>query len=272
MKEEGKPVSLKKLCKWFGISRSSFYYKPKPRERRAVDAALEQKIWEVIGRQPSWGLRFITAVIRREYGIHNIKKIHRIIKQNGWQIAKKVKGHRPRIGAWCARAMESNVRWAIDTTHIFCGKHGWGHLTAIIDCCDRAIIGWRLSLSGSAKIAAAVLEDALRARGFVRGEAASLLLRSDNGLVFGAKEFTRVARSHGVRQEYITPYTPEQNGIIERFFRTLKEECVWGYNFRDSDEAFTKIAEWIDRYHEYRPHSALGYLTPNEFRVKKLSA
>ena len=95
---------------------------------------------------------------------------------------------------------------------------------------------------------------------------------SVGGSLDPARRFCETVTKYHLFQEYITPYTPEQNGIIERFFRTLKEECVWGYNFRDSDEAFTKIAEWIDRYHEYRPHSALGYLTPNEFRVKKLSA
>jgi len=63
-----------------------------------------------------------------------------------------------------------------------------------------------------------------------------------------------------------SPYTPEQNGMIERFFKTLKEECVWLHRFRDRDHAFAEIAAWLDRYHAERPHSALGYLTPNEYR------
>ena len=93
-----------------------------------------------------------------------------------------------------------------------------------------------------------------------------MTLRSDNGLVFGAKSFTQLSRRYNVMQEYITPYTPEQNGMIERFFRTAKEELFWHYNLRDTDEAFRRFAEWVDYYHDDRPHSALGYQTPSEFR------
>lgn len=272
MKEEGKIVSINKLCEWFGMPRSSFYYKPTKRKNRETDPFLTHEIWKIIVAQPTWGVRYITAIIRRNVGLHNRKKIHRIIKLNGWQMHKKSKGNRPRVKSWPSRALESNLRWAIDTTHILCGKQGWAHLTAIIDCCDRTILGWRLSLSGSAKIAAAALEDALRARCIQPGTKNKLAIRSDNGLVFGSKEFTRVVRAYGLSQEYITPYTPEQNGIIERFFRTMKEECVWGNNFNSVDEAFRTIADWMDHYHGYRPHSALGYKTPNEFIASKISA
>ena len=102
-------------------------------------------------------------------------------------------------------------------------------------------------------------------------QAHELDLRSDNGLVFGSKVFTALTNKYGVKQEYITPYTPEQNGMIERFFRTLKEECVWKHRFESIDHAFRIIADWIDKYNHERPHSALGYLAPAQFR-KKLTA
>jgi putative transposase len=78
----------------------------------------------------------------------------------------------------------------------------------------------------------------------------------------------KVVRRYGLDQEYITPYTPEQNGMIQRFFGTLKSECVWQPCFQDRDHAFTATAKWMDRYHADRPHSALGYLTPVEYRAK----
>jgi putative transposase len=126
-------------------------------------------------------------------------------------------------------------------------------------------------MNGVSKNAAATLEDALYARKeeIISGE---LMLRSDNGLIFGAKPFLAVTKEHGVKQEYITPYTPEQNGMIERFFRSIKEECIWQHRFKNRDEAFMAIASWMDKYHEERPHSALGYLTPNEFRRKVKAA
>ena len=72
-----------------------------------------------------------------------------------------------------------------------------------------------MSRSAVALIAAAALEDALR-DGRVEYGHAPLTLRSDNGLVLGAKVFVSVVRRYGLDQEYIAP---EQNGMIERFFR-----------------------------------------------------
>jgi putative transposase len=156
------------------------------------------------------------------------------------------------------RLVDLDECWAIDTTHLFTRQDGWCHLTAIIDRCDRTIVGWRHSRSGIADV---------RTRR-ITATSPALLLRSDNELVFGAKTFVAVARRYGLSQEYITPYTPEQNGMIERFFLTLKQECVWLQRFEDRDHAFRIIADWLDRYDAERPHSALGYLTPKEYREK----
>jgi putative transposase len=52
----------------------------------------------------------------------------------------------------------------------------------------------------------------------------SFLLKSDNGLVFTSRAYTRIVRSYGLRQEYITPHCPQQNDMIERVIRTLKEQ------------------------------------------------
>ena len=68
-------------------------------------------------------------------------------------------------------------------------------------------------------------------------------MRRDTGLVFGAKAFVTVARRYGLTQEYITPYTPQQNGMIERFFLTLKQECVWRHRFESRDPAFRVVAD-----------------------------
>ena len=214
----------------------------------------------------------ITAVVRKKVQRPvNRKKVHRIIKLNGWQVWRKPQGKRPRgAQGWSSRASKANERWAVDATHVFWGRDGWCHLTAIIHCCDRNIVGWRLSKTGVAKVAAATLEDALRGRR-INPAKSGLTLRSDNGLVFGAKPFVKVVRRYGIDQEYITPYTPEQNGMIERFFGALKSECVWQHRFRDRDHAFAVIARWMDRYHTERPHSALGYLTPAEY-LQKLAA
>ena len=60
---------------------------------------------------------------------------------------------------------------------------------------------------------------------------APFLLRSDNGLVFTSRSYTALVRSYGLRQEFITPHGPEQNGMVERVVRTLKEQCVHRHCF-----------------------------------------
>ena len=268
MREEGNKVAIAMLCRWFGVPRSSFYYRPTPRASRPCDPQTVELVREVIDENPTYGLRRIAAVARRRSAKPlNRKAIHRVIQENSWQVRRARRGQRPRASGWRSVAERPNQRWAVDATHVFCGWDGWCHLTAIIDCCDRTIVGWRLSKSGVAKVAAAALDDALRERGIAEAWEKPLL-RSDNGLVFGAKPFVAVVRRHGLEQKYITPYTPEQNGMIERFFGSLKSECVWLHRFASRDHAFRVIADWIDHYHDRRPHQALGYLTPREYREK----
>jgi len=52
----------------------------------------------------------------------------------------------------------------------------------------------------------------------------------------------------------IPPYTPEQNGMIARFFRTIKEKCIWHYNFKSIKEANETITRWIEFYNWNDPY------------------
>ena len=90
------------------------------------------------------------------------------------------------------------------------------------------------------------------------------LLRSDNGLVFTSRSFTALVRSYGLRQEFITPHSPEQNGLVERVIRTLKEQCVHRHRFESLQHASRAIGDWIHFYNHRRPHQALAMKTPAE--------
>ena len=129
----------------------------------------------------------------------------------GCTSARSVTDQMPTTSAFFA----SDLRWV--------GRDDLGLTAIILRSCPLRItrlLAW---------VAASALEDALRGREI--HSTTNLSLRSDNGLVFGAKAFVRVTRRYSVSQEYITPYSPEQNGMIERFFKTLKEECVWLHRF-----------------------------------------
>ena len=71
-------------------------------------------------------------------------------------------------------------------------------------------------------------------------------------------------RAYGLDQEFITPYTPEQNGLVERFIRSIKEEWIWHHWFESLSHAREVIGRWIKYYNTRRPHQALGYKSPVE--------
>ena len=96
------------------------------------------------------------------------------------------------------------------------------------------------------------------------------VLRSDNGLIFQSRRFRQACRDYRLQQEFITPYTPEQNGIIERFFRGLTEECVWQHVFQTFEEARRIIRDWIQWDNHDRPHQALGDRSSTQFRAAHL--
>jgi putative transposase len=71
-----------------------------------------------------------------------------------------------------------------------------------------------------------------------------------------------MVRSYDLRQEFITPHCPQQNGMIERVIRTLKEQCVHRHRFETQQHPSRVIGEWIRFYNTRRPHQALGMKTP----------
>lgn len=126
------------------------------------------------------------------------------------------------------------------------------------------LLDWR-SRTAPAKTAERALENALIYRfGWTHGATDGLTLRHDNGLIFGSKRYRALVSDYRLTQEYITPYTPEENGLCERFIRSFKEECAWQHTFSSIDQARTIIAAWIERYNTRRPHQALGYRTPSD--------
>ena len=98
MEAEGKTVSIASLCRWFGLPRSSFYYRPTPRTVRRCDPEKVRLVRAIIDENPGYGVRRLTAMARkRSAEPANRKSVHRILKENSWQVRRRPRGQRPRV-------------------------------------------------------------------------------------------------------------------------------------------------------------------------------
>jgi len=253
LKEEGVIVSMSQLCRWFEVPRRLVYYRPTKAAPR-INSALAEPIKAMIEEEPSFGYRTVAGLLDM-----NKNTVQRIFQLKGWQVRKRSVGERPRIEAKKSVAERPDERWSTDLCRVWGGRDGWLVLALVIDCHTRQLLDWQLSRSGKASTAAAALEQALITRFGTLGRVKTpFLLRSDNGLVFTSRKYTALVSSYGLIQEFITPYCPQQNGMVERVIRTLKEQCVHRHRFESQQHAMRVIGDWIQFYNSRHPHQALG--------------
>ena len=111
------------------------------------------------------------------------------------------------------------------------------------------------------------VQSALKATSSVK-DITHLRLRTDNDTQYISRDFKKSMQTLGIRHEFIWRNTPEQNGHVESFHGTLKREYVWPHEFTRFQDAEIVLAKAFVDYNKDRIHSALGYLTPNEFVLK----
>lgn len=257
--DDGVVVSLAKLCRWFGVPRRTVYYRAVKAPPK-VDPQFAGPIKALIEDSLSFGYRTVAHLLG-----FNKNTVQGISQLRGWQVRKRPVGLRPRIQALPSVASAPNERWSTDLCRIWAGRDRWATLALVIDCHTRELLGWHLSRSGKACTAGSALEHALIARFGTLGRVPQpFLVRSDNGLVFTSRSYTALVRSYGLRQEFITPHCPQQNGMVERVIRTLKEQCAHRHRFETLQHASRVMGDWIRFYNTRRPHQALGMKTPAE--------
>lgn len=264
-------ASVRRISRLLNVCRNR--RRPRPSSpRNRIDDLLAQRIHQLIQTYPTWGYRRIWAWLKHREGLTvNKKAVYRIFKLKRWFVNQRQATPRPLVKASRSVADSSNERWAMDVTHIDCGRDGWGHLAAIIDCHDRQIVGCEFALRARAKEAERALEEACLARfGTLPPDGATPVIRSDNGLIFQSRRFRAACKDYRLSQELVAPYTPEQNGMIEGFFRSLKEECVWLENYENFEQARAAVAAWIRFYNQERPHQSLNYMSPEQFRAQQV--
>ena len=81
--------------------------------------------------------------------------------------------------------------------------------------------------------------------------------------------FAALLQTQPTEHYWARPHTPKDKPHVERFIDTLERECIQrGGLATDVADQQAIINQWLTKYHSYRPHQSLGYLTPNEYKTK----
>ena len=165
------------------------------------------------------------------------------------------------------KAQRPDEIWATDLMYVQIGGRTY-YLVSFLDEYSRLIVHHALcaSMDGITVSveAQAAIETLLRERGGELPPAGMPRMRSDNGSCYVSREFRGVLDEHQLGHQRIKPHCPEENGIIERSNRTLRE-ALDGQELTDLLQARDVIAGIVRWYNEQRLHSALGYLRPIDY-------
>ena len=152
--------------------------------------------------------------------------------------------------------------WVSDITYIHT-KEGFLYLTTIMDLYDRKIIGWSLSDGMSTnETTLASWKMAIRNRNITTG----LIFHSDRGVQYANNKFANVLESYKITRSMSGKGNCWDNAVAESFFKSLKTELIYGNKLITKEQMKLQIFEYIEIwYNQKRRHSALNYMTINEF-------
>lgn len=259
------PVDL--VCQMLELPRSTYYYRPKPRDDSALKAAIEG----VVADWPTYGYRRVTAQLRRDGWRANRKRICRLMREMSLQATKKRRKRRttdsrhgfPRYPNLVQdlKILYPDQIWAADITYIRLLRE-FVYLAVVMDIFTRSVRGWHLGRSLDQTLTLSALEKALEL-------GKPQIHHSDQGIQYATTAYVRRLREAGVRISMADVGEAAQNGHVERLIRTIKEEEVYLADYIDYHDAYRQIGRFLeDTYMHKRIHSALGYLTPVEFEVQ----
>ena len=225
---------------------------------------MHQQIQVLSQKHPRYGYRRITALLRREGHEVNGKRVQRVRRMEGLQVKKKQRRMR-RVGESTAqrqRALHRGHVWSLDFVEDQTERGTRFRVLTLLDEFTRECLAVHVAWSIRAVDVITVVEAEMERFG-VPGH-----LRSDNGPEFIAYAIQDWLRTKGVKTIYITPGSPWENAYIESFHDKLRDECLNRELFGSLLEAQIIIEQWRVEYNSLRPHSSLGYRTPDEFAAR----
>ena len=261
---------MRDICEILGVNRSSFYYQP---QEDPSQEQLRSEIETLARRYPRYGYRRITQMLQRQGYTVGTRRVARLMKDNNLLVCVKracrttrsLQGDKP----WSNLLEDLDISyqdqvWVADITYVRL-KRRFVYLAVLMDVFTRMIRAWHLSRQLNTSLTLKPLEDTLR-------QSVCEIHHSDQGVQYLSKAYLSVLKAHDIQISIARRGRPWENGYAERLIRTLKEEEVHLNDSHDIHEARDRIGHFITQvYHQKRPHSALGDLTPIEFQAKTLS-
>lgn len=278
-------ASVALMCRRFGISRQAYYAaKRPPAQRRLTDVlvlprrprytsaeAVLAAIQAVLAGEDAtaWGVRKVWARLRQQGMRVGRKRVYALMKAHGLVLARDrepgetTRGH--------VAVPEPNRRLATDLTTVWTRKDGTVALVPTIDCGCRSLLGMVVTKDqhGPA-VLASVTQALVAAVGDPANVPDGLELRTDHGPQYTGQDCRDLVAEWHLLHTFAPVGRPTGNAVVERVIRTLKEEVIWLRDWDSADEVRAAVEAWVIRYNEQRPHQALAYATPAEYRAKKL--
>lgn len=282
----GRRYGVARVCQVWDVPRSSFYAAqqqttttttPAPVGRRGPkpvvsDDALLAAIRADLARSP-WtgeGHRKVWARLRVMDGIPvSRKRVLRLLREHAL-----LSPHRTRQRSEAAHDRHiiteaPNVMWAIDATEITTVQDGKVWLFGVAEHWNAELLGWHVSKRGTRFEALQAVGMAVQQQfGRLSADVArGLALRHDHGSNFMADDFQKQVRFWGMAPSYAFVGEPQTNGVIERLFRTLKEQIVHGRIFQTIDEVRDVVRSFVARYNAEWLIEKNGHRSPNDART-----
>jgi len=251
-------LSERRACRLVGIGRSTLRY---PGRGRTDDGPLRQRLLELAAERPRFGYRRLHVLLRREGMAVNHKRVERLYRAES--LAVRRRGRKRVAGNGRGRAALPgcpNQQWGIDFVS---DALAWGRrirLFTVVDVFTREALAIEVDTSLPGLRVVQVLDRVVTER----GTPAELVL--DNGPELTGKILDQWAYERGVRLRFIEPGKPVQNAFVESFHGRLRDECLDQHWFLGLADARRTVEAWRRDYNQARPHSTLGYRSPEEFR------
>ena len=252
-------LSCRRACALLRVARSSLRYESR-RARR--DAPVLEHMRALSAQYPRYGYRRIRIFLAREGHAMSPDRAHRLWRASGLQVPRK----RPRRRVAASRprplpATRANQVWAYDFVFDSCANGQQLKCLTVIDEFTHECLAIEVAGGIRSSRVIEVLARLISVRG------APAFIRSDNGPEFVSAAILRWTTENGINTAHIAPGKPWENGSDESFNGRFRDECLNQEWFRNRREARAIIEAWRQHYNEVRPHSSIGYLTPNQFRA-----